>query len=154
MTDIKTKAMEKITGVVAPGVIHKMEKAITKGDGTVVFILLILISLTNDFLDYLVIGSIPILGDVVDLITSVILTAVLWDIGGFIKWKVRIAIWIGTALELFPGGDIVPTYTLSTIYAWHKIKQLAEAGELGISQASEEGGLSPDIAEKFKESLV
>ncbi len=152
MANVKGRIIEKAALKIAPELVQKMEEAIAKGNDTVMFILLFMLAATNDFLDYLVIGSIPFIGDFVDITTTIILTIVLWNIGGFIKWKVRIMIWAATAIEIIPGGDIVPFYTLSMFYGWHKIKELAESGEKGLEEAAK-GRLSPEVAEKFKAFL-
>ncbi|MBI1957256.1 MAG: hypothetical protein HYS44_02260 [Candidatus Niyogibacteria bacterium] len=74
--------------------------------------IMLALAIVNDGLDYLIIGSIPIIGDIFD--------GVLW---GCIVWWANARglrkppFWGFTgAVELIPFGDIIPTYTLMVLW--------------------------------------
>lgn len=67
------------------------------------------ISLFNDLLDLAGIGSIPIIGDIIDLASS----AVLWRSLGTRPV-------IPTLLEFIPGLDLLPIYTATVAWAYYK----------------------------------
>ncbi|KXB08618.1 hypothetical protein AKJ56_00710 [candidate division MSBL1 archaeon SCGC-AAA382N08] len=134
----------------AKGTVERMEKAVDKGNDTATFVILIIMALANDFSDWLIIGSIPVLGDIVDVFTGLVLTMFLWNVGGFIKWKVRGIIWICSGLELIPMVDILPTFTISVLWAWYKVRKHAKEGESGLEILSKKGSVDEETAEKFK----
>ena len=68
--------------------------------------LALLVAIVLDVLDWAVIGSIPIYGDVFDLIGMGILFRLLGPLG-----------LIG-AIELVPVVDVLPMFTISVILAW------------------------------------
>ncbi len=92
----------------------------------------------NDLTDMAIIGSIPLLGASLDLICGAILTIIFWDIGGMIKRKIKIAIWLAFTLEAILGlailPELLPFWILSVWYAHHKISQKAELAEEGLRQ--------------------
>jgi hypothetical protein len=63
----------------------------------------------NDGLDFAFIGSIPVIGDVIDLASS----ALLWKLLGK-NYS------IPTLVELVPGLDPLPTYTVTVIFAYYR----------------------------------
>src|SRR3989338_4080458 len=63
---------------------------------------------TNDILDYFIVGSIPIVGDVLDGITWGAISA--WVLFRGID-RPQSSLFAG-AIELIPFGDLLPTYTL------------------------------------------
>ncbi|PIR69587.1 MAG: hypothetical protein COU47_02420 [Candidatus Niyogibacteria bacterium CG10_big_fil_rev_8_21_14_0_10_46_36] len=82
-------------------------------------------ALISDIVDWLVIGSIPILGDILDIVT--------WMIVGFWMWWRKLKRAPGSIeagiIELIPVADILPTWTaivvLSILYNNHKRAQAA-----------------------------
>lgn len=64
----------------------------------------------NDLADWLVIGSLPIIGDGFDIFVSVITGLWLFFKGG--DKMVKNLLWVGAAtfIELIPFGDILPSY--------------------------------------------
>jgi hypothetical protein len=76
------------------------------------------LALLNDFLDLTGIGSIPIVGDILDALTS----AALWKvIGG--KYTTA------TLLEFIPGFDILPIYTATVSYAYLQKEKRQDKGK-------------------------
>ena len=74
------------------------------------WIVAISIAILNDFLDILVIGSIPIVGDLIDLSTTMILwffVSSLQATGPFLGTRIRLIVWGATFFELIPFMDIV-----------------------------------------------
>lgn len=59
----------------------------------------------------------------------IILNFMLWHVGGFIRWKVRLAIFGATFFELIPGLSIAPVYTLSMLWLFLKLKKHARLAE-------------------------
>ena len=105
---------------------------IENGHKTVAFILALLLAVISDFADYFIIPALPLIGDSLDLVTGGILTVFFWNIGGFIKLKVRLLVWAATLFELLPfvANDLVPTYILGVVLAWHIVdKEAKRAGE-------------------------
>jgi len=74
--------------------------------------------LTNDIVDWLLVGSIPIAGDLIDILTS----AKRW-----INKKVsKPGMAITTLVEIIPGGDLIPTYTIQVLWNYFSDKKNAE----------------------------
>lgn len=73
------------------------------------YLLALIIGGANDIVDYLGVGSLPVAGDVLDLASSAILFPL---IGGYEPFL--------TLSELIPGVDLLPTYTVLVLWAWHR----------------------------------
>lgn len=67
------------------------------------------LALFNDVLDLMGVGSIPVIGDVIDVATS----ALLW---GTLGTRYTLP----TALELIPGMDVLPIYTVTVSWAYYR----------------------------------
>lgn len=67
----------------------------------------------NDLADWLVVGSIPIIGDIFDVFVSV--TAGLWIFFQGGDKMVNSLLWIlaATFVELIPFGDLLPSYIIT-----------------------------------------
>lgn len=83
------------------------------------FIIMFFIAGLNDLADWLVIGSIPIIGDILDLATSGILGIWLFFKRGGKMGNIG-AIGIATIIELIPFGDILPSYTAAVARIYFK----------------------------------
>ena len=133
-------------------IIRKMTEAIENGESWV-WIVAFMIAGLNDLLDLGIIGSIPIIGDFIDIICTIILTGILWNIGGMIKWKIRIAIWtagfIETTLGLLIIPEFLPFWVVSILYAHHKVKERAELAEEGM-RAYKKGKINRGIITEFE----
>lgn len=66
------------------------------------------VAIVSDLLDYTVVGSLPIVGDIIDAITVPILYAL---IGKFS---------LAGAIEFIPFADLIPTYTIAVALAYCK----------------------------------
>jgi len=124
-TSIKIKLPDIIIG--------KMTEAIENGESWV-WIVAFMIAGLNDLLDLGIIGSIPIIGDL-------------------IKWKIRVAIWtagfIETTLGLLIIPEFLPFWIISILYAHHKIKERAELAKESI-RAYKKGRINRGIITEFK----
>lgn len=120
----KHKKTAKISGAV----LNKMMKAVEDRD-LWVWPFALMLALLNDFLDLLIIGSIPIIGDIIDLFTGFILFMFLLNLGGHIRIKVRAVIFAASFFELIPLVDFIPVWTISILYAWHITRQEGEKAE-------------------------
>ncbi|MCH7882802.1 hypothetical protein IIA95_00045 [Patescibacteria group bacterium] len=68
-------------------------------------------AMLNDGLDYLIVGSIPLVGDLLDGITWFTISMWVW-----VRGLKRPPLFLGLgAIELIPFGDLIPTYTLMVI---------------------------------------
>ena len=129
---------KKIIKVKLPEIIvQRMIKAIEDKE-TWVWPLAFMLAAFNDLVDIGVVGSIPLFGDSFDVFCGIILTMLLWNIGGLIKWKIRSAIWLATLLEIILGlaifPEFIPFWIICIWYAHHKVNQKAELAEEGLRQ--------------------
>lgn len=138
---------EKI-GVIIGG---KLLKEIKDGKSSALF-LSILLAVVVDFSDFFLIGQIPVVGTIIKLIATTALTFILWDVGGFIKWKVRFLLWAGTLLELIPIVATLPIYTLSILWAYFKIKKRAGEAEIELNNITT--AINNPIPEPDWDSLI
>ena len=132
----KYKKLEKnntITAKVAAPIVAKMMKAIDDKN-LWVWPFAIGLAILNDFLDILVIGSIPIIGDAVDILTGFILFMFLFNIGGHVRIKVRVAIFLANFLELIPLVDFIPVWTISIFYAWYIVNKRGRKAEQDLKK--------------------
>jgi len=121
----------KIVSKISAPVLRKMMKAVEDKD-TWVWPFAIGLALLNDFIDILVIGSIPFLGDIIDITTGFILFMFLFNIGGHIRIKVRVAIILANFFEFIPFVDFIPVWTICILYAWHIVRKRGKKAEEGL----------------------
>lgn len=72
------------------------------------WLLVIAVAVVSDILDYFG-GAIPVIGDVIDIGTSAILYPKLGNVNTAF-----------TLIELIPGADFLPTYTVITLYSLYQ----------------------------------
>lgn len=131
MKGIKGRLIKKVTGEISQELVDRMTKAV-KDKESWVWPFVLGIALLNDFLDLLVIGSIPVVGDLIDIFTGLTLFLFLFDIGGMIRLKVRIAIFIANFFELIPLVDFIPVWTICILLAWHIVHKKGNVAESGL----------------------
>lgn len=92
---------------------------------TPTFVLAFLVAGVSDLADIFVIGAIPVAGDVLDAVTGAVLASLFLVIGGKRKMRKLAATGVATIIEFLPFGitDILPTYTLQVLYAWHTTRK-------------------------------
>lgn len=73
--------------------------------------LALLLAIANDLLDFLAVGAIPGLGDVLDIGTT-----------GLIYYLTGEPITLANAAELVPGADFLPLCSAATLVAYFKNK--------------------------------
>lgn len=121
---------------------NELMELIENGHKTTAFILAFLLATLSDFADFFGVPSIPLIGDILDLATGGILTLFFWNIGGFVKIKVKIFTLGASLFELLPFffNDIVPTYILGVILSWHIVSKEARNAEEHMDAVQEKGG--------------
>ena len=131
---------------------ERMTKAIRDGESWV-WPVAFMIAGFNDLMDLGIIGSIPIIGSSIDVICTIILTGILWNIGGMIKWKIRIAIWASGLAESVLGiliiPELLPFWVIAIFYAQHKVKEKAKSAEEGMKDYKK-GKINRRIITEFK----
>lgn len=132
----RTKLKGSVKKKIAQAVVQRMLKAVEDKESWVWPFAFALAAMSDlgDFIPFFSVGGF------VDILTSIILTLFLIGIGGFIKWKVRIAIWLAGFLEAFSGIIVVlsllgvfPTHIICILYAHHVIKKRAAIAEKGLA---------------------
>lgn len=125
------KLGERLIGERESQVAGELAELIENGHKTTAFFLALLLAVISDFADFFVLPALPLVGDALDLFTGGALTIFFWHIGGFIKIKVRLFVWGASLFELLPFGinDIVPTYVLGVVLAWHIVNKTAKEAE-------------------------
>lgn len=133
------KLGERLIGEREAQLAEELTELIENGHKTTAFLLAFLLAAISDFADFFVLPALPLIGDALDLFTAGVLTIFFWHIGGFIKIKVRLFVWGASFFELLPFGinDIVPTYVLGVVLAWHIVNKTAKEAE-GNMKALEE----------------
>jgi hypothetical protein len=131
MRGIKGRMIEKAAGKISRELVNRMVKAVDDKKSWV-WPLVLGMALLNDFLDFLAIGSVPMLGDLIDILTGLVLFMFLFDIGGMIRLKVKIAIFIASFFELIPFVDLVPIWTICILWAWYIVRKKGNAAENGL----------------------
>lgn len=74
--------------------------------------IMLILGASNDILDYFILGSIPVLGDLIDGFTWSVIA--FWAMLRGLK-RPRGALFAG-ALEFIPLGDLIPTYTAMVLW--------------------------------------
>ncbi|MEM3870968.1 MAG: hypothetical protein QXE05_00160 [Nitrososphaeria archaeon] len=72
----------------------------------------LILALANDMLDFLAVGAIPGLGDILDLGTA-----------GLAYYLTGEPITLATAAEIVPGADFLPISSIATLYAYFRRKE-------------------------------
>lgn len=144
---IVKKKKFKISGIIA----QKMTKALEDKQSWV-WPVAYALAIFNDFGDILIIGSIPILGDTFDIFCVVTLTIFFYNIGGMIKWKIRVVIWTTGGIETILGvlilPEMMPFWILCVWYARHQVNKRAELANMGLGQLKR-GKIDGEIAANF-----
>lgn len=115
-----------------------LEKAIADGN-RLAPLFAIGLAIFIDFFDLIIapVYLIPVVGVIIAVLIIVfvkftvliILNLMLWHVGGFIRWKVRFAIFGATFFELIPVLNWSPIYTISMIWAFLEIKKQAHLAQ-------------------------
>ena len=85
----------------------------------------LIFALINDIIDYVFfIGSIPLIADTLDVVIGLII----WFLLTIKGYKIEIGMKNAAAniVELIPGGDLVPSYTILVLYIYFKEKSLSK----------------------------
>lgn len=90
-------------------------------------VLTVIIAVIADGYGVTPLAHIPLLGAIPQWFAILIITAMLWNVGGLIKWKVRGVIWFAGLLESVPLIALLPLNTTAVIIAVIIIKSRARA---------------------------
>lgn len=133
-----SRAEDKEGETISDEEVEKLEKLAANKHKIVTFTLTPIIAGGNALLNYIGIGAIPILGDVIDLGAGAALSGFLFTLDGHPRWKAQILVWGLTAVELLPAADIVSPQAIGVgaalLIAWRagtkaqeKLDQMREA---------------------------
>ncbi|RJQ37202.1 hypothetical protein C4552_01750 [Candidatus Parcubacteria bacterium] len=120
----------------AKRIADKLNEQIERGNDGAAFTIALMLGLLKDgvldwILDFLLIGEIPVIGQIPGLLVSGIIMYFLWGKGWFLKSKIRVMYWIlGLFFDNLPLFNNLPLTTLVILYAWHNVrKDMREAEE-------------------------
>lgn len=113
---------------------EKLNEMIEQGHETGAFVIAILLACIkdgmDDILDLLLIGNIPILGQLPGFFVSATLMYFLWGKGWFNTTKVKVIVWVlGFFIDNMPAVNALPLTVLSVIMAWHVVRKKARGAE-------------------------
>jgi len=145
---IKARLAGKITGKISKSVVQKMIKAVEDKQSWV-WPFAFMLAAFNDLADIGVIGSIPILGDVIDFIVWAILFGFMTGLGGHIRLKIWIIISLAGLFELIPFVDPFPTWIISITYGWYITQKKGELAEKGLKHLKK-GKINKEAIVEFK----
>jgi len=148
----RAKSIKKFKAKLPEIIVQRMTQAIEDKEAWV-WPLAFAFATLNDLADIGVIGSIPFLGDSFDIFCGIILTMLLWNIGGLIKWKVRGAIWLAGILEVVLGiailPELIPFWIICIWYAHYQVGKKAESAKQGLKEYKK-GKINKQIVAEFK----
>jgi len=127
---VKSAAAARKHISIGGGELEKLRKLAANKEKIVTFVMVPIIAGGNAALNYLGIGAIPIIGDVIDLGAGVSLSAFLLTLEGHPRWKAQALVWSLTAVELLPMADFFSPQAigaaLALMIAWHAGQQAEE----------------------------
>jgi len=122
--------------------IEKLERLAANKDKIVTFVFSSVIAGGNAFLNYIGIGSVPVVGDVIDLSAGVTISALLFTLEGHPRWKAQGAMWLFTFVEFIPGADLFSPQLIGTVLALGIALHAANKAQEQLEQMR--GGGVPD----------
>jgi hypothetical protein len=125
---IRSARAKKRTLNVSQAIIQEMTKAVEDRESWVWFFAFFLAAF-NDLSDLAIIGSIPVLGDTIDIAVWAILFGFTMSLGGHIRIKIRIIVSLVGFFEIIPLTDPIPTWTIAILWGWLATRQKAEEAE-------------------------
>lgn len=127
--------------------IGKLEKLAENKEKIVTFCLTPVIAFGNAALNYMAIGSIPLIGDLPDLAAGVGISGLLLTLKGHPKWKAQAWIWILTAVEIIPGADLFSPQLLGTLIALFIAWRAGGKAEKKLEEIKEQKMMAGALAE-------
>ncbi len=125
------KARQKKGKAIIPNSMRaKIDQAIQKKDSGM-WALVFLIGGFNDLVDFGIIGTIPIFGDVLDIATSAVLIPFMFSLGGMLRIKLTILAVLVSLLEFIPLPviEILNLWTVALLWGYYKTKQRGELAQ-------------------------
>ncbi len=121
--------------IVSKLITQKMLKAVEDGRSWV-WPFAFMLAIFNDLIDIGIIGSLPIIGDIVDFIVWAILFAFTMSLGGHLRIKIRIMVSLAGFFELLPivVMDLLPIWTLVVLWAYYRTQKSSEIAERGLKK--------------------
>ncbi len=121
----------KLAARISNKVVQRMTKAV-EDKQIWVWPFAFMLAAYNDLADIGIIGSIPIIGDVIDLIVWAILFGFTMSLGGHIRLKIWIIISLAGLFELIPFVDPIPTWIISIAWGWYITQKKGQIAEEGL----------------------
>jgi len=145
---IKARLLGRFSGRASEIIVQKMTKAV-EDKASWVWPFAFLLAAFNDLSDLEVIGSIPLIGDFLDIIVWLVLSGFMMSLGGHI----RIKMWLITSLagffELIPLVDPFPTWVISVAWGWYLTQKKGQLAERGLEQLKK-GHSDKEAMEEFR----
>lgn len=112
----------------------RLNREIEQGNDVAAFTIALFIALAKDgldwVLDFILIGEIPVVGQVPGIFATAFLYYFLWGKGWLLKWRIRAIFWIfGFFFDNLPLANNLPLSTLAVLWAWHNVRQRAAEAE-------------------------
>ncbi|MBU1292231.1 hypothetical protein KKH07_01970 [Patescibacteria group bacterium] len=142
------KKTGRIISRISSAIVQKMTKAVEDKQSWV-WPFSFMLAAFNDLADIGIIGSIPIVGDIIDLIVWAILFGFTMSLGGHIRLKIRIIIFFAGFLELIPFVDIIPTWFIAILWGWYITQKKGDLAEQGMKD-SKKGRINSEAITEFK----
>ncbi|MBI2451093.1 MAG: hypothetical protein HYV52_02015 [Parcubacteria group bacterium] len=134
--------IDKAALAIAQRIANKLNNLIEQGHDTIAFLLAILLAFLKDgmdvILDLMLIGEIPIIGQMPGILISAILMYFLWGKGWFNTTKVKIILWgLGVFADNLPFliNDL-PLTVLTVLMAWHVVRKRAKKAKKDLDKLS------------------
>lgn len=117
----------------------KLNKLIEDGHDATAFFMAILLAAFKDCvdlgIDLVLIGEIPILGQLPGLFISATLMYFLWGKGWFNTTKIKIIWWVfGLFFDNLPLLNALPMTVFTVLMAWHVVRKKAEGAEENLKE--------------------
>lgn len=112
----------------------KLNQLIAQGHDTTAFSIALLLAALKDGvdigLDLILVGEIPLVGQMPGMFISATLVYFLWGKGWFNTAKIRIIIWgLGLVVDNAPLVNDLPMTVLTVLWAWHIVRERAQYAE-------------------------
>lgn len=111
-----------------------LNKEIASGNDTTAFSIALLLAAAKDgvdiYLNALLVGLIPFLGQIPGYFLTAFLAYFLWGKGWFLKTRIKIIWWVmAIFVDNLPAINTLPISVLTVLYAWHIIRKRAAAAQ-------------------------
>ena len=113
---------------------HEIEKGNDTGAFTIALILAIAKDALDGFLDFMLIGLIPVIGALPGIFISLTLTFFLLRKGWFLKTQAKVVWWVVTLVfDNIPFVNAAPLSTIQVLLAWRNVKKKAHNAKVTLA---------------------